>query len=337
MSVILFVLVYASGAQAFTVGDFSLFAYQLPVLAEVIAASGQAWARYTQNGVSLRRLQALLGGAPITRLLAPGPTYQDGGMPTISAPIRTAADKLERLTATDLSYWHPGSGRGVFGVNLELGRGSFTVITGRVGSGKTTLVRTLLGLLPKTQGEVTWNGAPVVNAGDFFAPPRCAYTAQLPRLFSTTLRENLLLGLPSESVDLPAALTAAVLDQDVAELEQQLDTLVGPKGVKLSGGQIQRAAAARMFVRDPELLVFDDLSSALDVETDQKLWQQLFARPDRPTCLVVSHRRAALRQADHILVLKDGRVIDEGKLEALLARCDEMQKIWSDEKEGKGE
>lgn len=328
-SVLLFVAVFIMQQQTFTVGDFSLFAYQMAVLAEVVAFCGSFWARYKQTGVSVRRLEGLLADAPSTRLIEPGPTWQDGVLPLIDAPQRTAMDRLERLQVSGLSYCHPGSERGIFDLNLEIPRGSFTVITGRIGSGKTTLVRSLLGLLPRQSGTIQWNGAAIENAGDFFVPPRCAYTAQVPRLFSTTMRENLLLGLPEEKSDLDAAIRAAVLEKDVADLEKGLDTLVGPKGVKLSGGQIQRSAAARMFVRQPELLVFDDLSSALDVETEQQLWQQLFAQAERPTCLVVSHRRAALRQADRILVLKEGRVIDQGTLQELLVRCEEMQEIWA--------
>jgi ATP-binding cassette subfamily B protein len=162
------------------------------------------------------------------------------------------------------------------------------VITGRIGSGKTTLLRALLGLLPPQGGAVRWNGERVVELPAHFVPPRTAYTPQVPRLFSEKLRDNILMGLPDER--LAHALHTAVLDTDVATLEAGLDTIVGPRGVRLSGGQVQRAAA-RMMVRDAELLVFDDLSSALDVDGGL-LWRGWWTRrARRGTCLVVHRRR----------------------------------------------
>lgn len=246
--------------------------------------------------------------------------------------------RLATLEARNLTYRYNENGRGIANISLRIEKGQFVVVTGRVGSGKTTLLRVLLGLLPLQKGEIYWNGQPVNDPANFFRPPLSAYTPQVPQLFTYSLKENLLLGLADRPSQLDRALRLAVMEEDVARLESGLDTLVGPRGMRLSGGQLQRAAAARMFVRQSELLVFDDLSSALDVETEQTLWQRLFEQvadsqnQQKPACLVVSHRRAALQRADHIIVLKEGRVESEGKLGDLLKSSEEFRQLWDVEK-----
>ncbi|MCG6138339.1 MAG: ABC transporter ATP-binding protein/permease [Nostoc sp. LLA-1] len=314
--------------DTFTVGDLALFVTYLGEFAVIAGFFGSSLTLYFQTEVSLLRLSELIPGVPPLSLVAHEPVYLRGKLPQL--PELPRQDQhLETLTVRNLSYYYPGSQCGISQVNLTVKKGTLTVITGRIGSGKSTLLRVLLGLLPQHTGEIFWNNYQVKDPAAFFIPPRSAYTAQVPQLFSETLRDNILLGLPEDQVDLAGAIHLAVMKRDIANLEHGLYTVVGPRGTKLSGGQIQRAAAARMFVRKSQLLVFDDLSSALDVETERSLWQGLLAT-NKFTCLAVSHRQVALQQADQIIVLKDGNVEAIGKLDELLATCEEMQFLWSE-------
>jgi ATP-binding cassette subfamily B protein len=344
------VLIFSGEAMrsgTLTVGDFSLFVYLLSTISDMTTFWGMLAARYRQLNVSVKRMYRLMENAPLQALIEHSPVDLDGPLPTVRYPQRTPADRLDTLEVRNLNYLYPGKGNGIKDVSLRLKRGSLTVITGRIGSGKTTLLRVLLGLLPKDSGEISWNGEILDDPGAFFTPPRCAYTAQIPRLFSNKLRNNILLGLDCNESELQRAIYLAVLDSDLARLEEGLETFVGPRGVRLSGGQAQRTAAARMLVRQPELLVFDDLSSALDVETEKQLWDRIFEASEngsnkltdafadppaqKPTCLVVTHRRPVLRRADQIIVMNEGAIVASGALNDLLETSEDMRQLWNTE------
>ncbi len=329
------ILLFAGSALAagdFSVGDFALFTSYLWFTSQIPSELGTFYGDYKQQEVAIERMLELVRPEAAQALLAPRAQVDaEDAAPPAEAAGETGG--LERLDAAGLTYRYPDGGGGIEEVDLRIERGSFTVITGRVGAGKTTLLRVLLGLLPLQAGEIRWNGRRVEDPARFLRPPRLAYTSQVPRLFSESLRANILLGLPEET-GLQRALWTSVFEADAAALPQGLDTLVGPRGVRLSGGQVQRAAAARMLARQAELLVIDDLSSALDVETERALWERIWpgeggAAGGRPAAvLAVSHRRAALQRADRVIVLKEGKVEAGGKLEDLLETCEEMQKLW---------
>jgi ATP-binding cassette, subfamily B, bacterial len=307
------VLLLASSAMHrgdFTVGDLVLFTTYASTLAELPYYGGQLLVRYRQAGVAAERLTPLLPASSPAALVASRPLYVSGRQPPVPAPTGPARrlDPLQVLKVRGLSATHPSTGRGIDGVDLTLERGSFTVISGPIGAGKTTLLRALLGLMPADGGMVTWNGRPVGDLAAFMVPPRAAYLPQVPRLFSEPLADNVLLGSDPDAVDLDGALRTAVLETDLRTMPDGLATRLGARGVRLSGGQAQRVATARAVARRPDLLVLDDVSSALDLDTERALWDRL-PRDTQATLLVVSNRPATLARADQVITLDHGHVL----------------------------
>nr|WP_154889373.1 ABC transporter ATP-binding protein [Paenibacillus xylanexedens] len=317
-------------AGNFTVGDFALFTSYLVNIGFSISLFGYMVFQHKRLKVSYDRMRTLFRPGEEDRIMEKREIYLNEEPPEPVNEARNPKEKLRELEVNGLSYRYEQSSNGIQDINFKLKQGQFLVITGRIGSGKSTLVRTLLGLLPKQQGEILWNGEHV-DPATFLMPPRAAYTPQVPRLFSDTLRENIVQGKQG-NVDqaLEKAIRLAVLDKDIKQLDEGLETPVGPRGVMLSGGQIQRSATARMLMTEADLFIFDDLSSALDVETEQLVWDGLFKERD-VTCIAVSHRKAALTKADHIIVMKDGRIEAEGNLADLLESNEEMQLLWQGE------
>lgn len=218
----------------------------------------------------------VLGGPPMSK--ANLPTRR----PLVSMSVR-------RLTCEE---------RGLQDISFEVERGSLTVISGPVGSGKTSLLRAILGFLELDSGEILWNGKRVADRAAFFIPPQCAYVPQVPHLFSESLYDNLTFGSGSDPTN---ALRLAAFDEDVDGFSEGLLTVIGAGGVRLSGGQAQRAAATRALVQTPELLLFDDLTSALDVETEILLWSRLAEQES--TVIAVSNRAVARARATTIIEL----------------------------------
>ena len=317
----------------FATGDFALFVFFLQRMSWNVFFLGDVIAQHKRTGVSFERLGELVPGTTPTRIVASAPLYMQSDPPEVAIREKEEEDRLVTFEVRGLTSAYPLSGRGIRDVSFTIRRGEFIVVTGTIGSGKTTLLRAMLGLVEHQSGEIFWNGQPVSDPALQLVPPRVAYTSQAPRLFSDTLEDNILLGQDGSAEKIREAVSLAVLDTDVGSLEEGLATRVGPRGVKLSGGQVQRSAAARMFVRDAELLVIDDLSSALDVETESLLWRRLFERREA-TCIVASHRRAALRRADRILLLDDGRLVADGPLDQLLRSRPLMRELWESSPSG---
>ncbi|WP_147793541.1 ABC transporter ATP-binding protein [Cellulomonas sp. Y8] len=241
---------------------------------------------------------------------APGVDLSTGAA---ARPGPDARDRLDTLELRGVGAVHDDGTIGVADVDLTVARGELVLLLGRVGAGKSSLLSALAGLMAHT-GRIRWNGSDVEDAEAFLRPGRVAHVAQVPRVLSGTFADNVRLD-HDRAVDGPLA--AARMATDVAEAGGP-DALVGHRGVRLSGGQVQRLALARALATDAQLLLADDVSSALDASTEIELWAAL--RERGTTVVGATSKRAALARADRVVVLEEGAVVAVGPWRDLAAR-----------------
>lgn len=300
IGLILLVLAPSVRSGDISVGDVALFVTYAMQLGEVPKFLARLVTAHEQARVSFGRMGELLPPDRLDDLVRRRPITIMRKRPMLTRDPDPDRMPLQRFEVRGLTAVYPSTGGGVRDVDLAVDAGSFVVVTGPVGSGKSTLLRALVGLVPHQSGTVEWNGAEIDDLGAWMVPPNCAHLPQVPRLFSESLVENITLGRCDDAVG--AALEATALAVDLAEMPEGVETRIGARGLRLSGGQIQRVATARSLFTEPELLVIDDLSSALDVETERELWRHVRERSST-TVIAVSHRQFVIDQADHVLRL----------------------------------
>ena len=234
------------------------------------------------------------------------------------------------LALADLSFSYPDGTEALREVTARIPAGSTAGIFGRTGSGKTTLLRLIARVYDPPAGSISADGVDLLELEIGGWRSQLAAVPQVPFLFSESVAENISMGPPDEG-RLKAVLSSASLEGDLEHLPQGLDTVVGERGIMLSGGQRQRTALARALYRGAGLLLLDDVLSAVDHHTEQNIigaLERIGEGGARPTVVIVSHRMSVLARCDHVLVLDEGRLVDQGSHDELLARPGLYREAW---------
>lgn len=300
---------YMVKAGQITVGQFVAFQMYLGMLSDFVWGAADLVAIYKQANISFNKISELI-------------TYPD----EVAVPGQVDIDQIDSIEWRDYSFTYPNDTQPTLkDISLTLKRGQTLGIVGKTGSGKSTLVRQMLRQFPVENTEqFLLNGRPITDYAINQIESLISYVPQEHIMFSKTVRYNIEFGLKEATEkQVMDAVDWADLSKDLARMPAGLDTIVGEKGVTLSGGQKQRISIARALIRQPELLILDDSLSAVDAQTERTIINHIeHVRKDR-TNMIVSHRLSAVQSADLIIVMEQGRVVESGTSEQLMA-----QKGW---------
>jgi ATP-binding cassette subfamily C protein len=320
--------IFLAGFDAFRGLAMLMVVFSDLSIGEMMAVFGYLWFMMSpvQEIINIQYAWYAANGAMgrINALLALRPAQEGEARQNPFAGRQTVGLRLEGVS---FAY---GDGELVLDrVDLDIRPGEKVALVGASGGGKSTLVQALLGLYPPLSGRICYCDVPVQDIGWPVVRDNVGVVLQHPVLFNATVRENLCMGREFDDARLWQALEIARLKSVVEDMPQGLDTLVGKGGVRLSGGQRQRLAIARMVLTEPKVVILDEATSALDAQTEREVHRALADFLKGRTTLIIAHRLSAVRQADRILVFENGRVVEEGDHDSLMAQAGLYHKLYA--------
>ncbi|MBU5353555.1 ABC transporter ATP-binding protein [Paenibacillus silvae] len=291
--------------HSITLGSFVALTLYLRMIMGPLQQIGNVINTMQRSGASLERVNDLLSEVPDVREIAEAETLHN----------------VQEITIRNLTFHYPGSAAPALKqIQLRIGAGRTVGIVGKTGSGKSTLVKLLLRTYEPPEGSIFINGTDIRELSLDSLRSRIAYVPQDGFLFSTTIRDNIAFSNREAPLgDVEDSAKQAMIYENIVRFPDRFDTLLGERGLTLSGGQRQRTSLARGLIKQAQMLILDDSMSAVDAVTETGILRSLRKLGKGKTTLIISHRISAVRHADHIIVLDEGQIVEQGSHAELMA------------------